>query len=520
MLSKDIIQNVLLKQEDLRDKLFCRGYVLTDSAINENKYPFYGLWSKTIIDGYTLLVSPKQHSYVYSGIQGSWVLVGHAYNPFTMDSNEMTILKKLDECEDFISIINELTGVFTLHIINDGMIRVFGDASCMQSTFFGLIEGKTWVSSHTNLIGDLCNLSWNPYVKKLACYKFFKLLGNSLPGNLTQFTEVERLMPNCYLKIGGGKMSIERFYIPKRQLLSNEIIADKVAKLLHNNLVLISKKWKKPAISCTGGCDSKTTMACAVGLYDKFRYFSYISNDSEKVDADAAKTIVNALGQEHKTYIIPDTDDAFTELEETRSLLLWNNGALCPNNPNDVRKRKFFEDTEDFDIEVKSWGSEIGRAYYSKRFANRKYFGKTPTPRKCTAMYKFFLHNRSLVWATDKIFKRWLEKYFKQDAESPIDWQEQLFWEFRIPSWNGLVITGEHRYSFDITIPYNNRKLIELLVSAPIEDRIKDTIYKMIRTKMNPEIDKTGIAITNVKHTDNRAKVEHLYYWVMTHILI
>lgn len=75
MLSKDIIQNVLLKQEDLRDKLFCRGYVLTDSAINENKYPFYGLWSKTIIDGYTLLVSPKQHSYVIPEykVLGCWL---------------------------------------------------------------------------------------------------------------------------------------------------------------------------------------------------------------------------------------------------------------------------------------------------------------------------------------------------------------------------------------------------------------------------------------------------------------
>ena len=95
-----------------------------------------------------------------------------------------------------------------------------------------------------------------------------------------------------------------------------------------------------------------------------------------------------------------------------------------------------------------------------------------------------------------------------------------MFWEFRIPSWNGLVITGEHRYSFDITIPYNNRKLLELLVSASIEDRINDTVYKMIRAKMNPEIDKTGRAVTNLKHTEKRAKLENLYYWIMTHILI
>lgn len=518
-MNKDI-RKILEGHVSLRSKLFCRGHVLSNAQIDENEYPFYGIWLKKTIDEYTLLVSPKQCFYDYVGNQGTWVLVGHVYNPFTMDCDEMEILRKMDESEDFISILNELTGVFTLYIIKDGEVRVFGDATCMQSVFYGLIDGKTWISTHTNLIGDLCKLSWNPYIKKLVDYLFFPLLGNSLPGNLTQFNEVERLMPNFFVRIGGGKISQERFYSPKRKMIDNATIADEVAKLLHNNLVLIAKKWEKPAISCTGGCDSKTTMACAVGLYDKFRYFSYISNDSEKVDAEAARTIVKSLGHEHKTYIIPDKDECFTNLEETRSLLLWNNGALCPNNKNDVRKRKFFEDIEDFDVEIKSWASEIGRAYFSKRFANRVNFGKCPSPRKCTAMYKFFLHNRPLVWETDKVFKEWLDKYFKQDAECPIDWQEQFFWEFRVPSWNGLVITGEHRYSFDITIPYNNRKIIELLVSASIKDRINDTIYSMIRAKMNPEIDKTGISVTNVKHTNNRAIAENFYYWMMTHMAI
>ena len=75
-----------------------------------------------------------------------------------------------------------------------------------------------------------------------------------------------------------------------------------------------------------------------------------------------------------------------------------------------------------------------------------------------------------------------------------------------------MVITGEHRYSFDITIPYNNRKLFEILLSVPIENRINDTVYKMIRTKMNPNIDATGIAVTNLKHTKNREKAENIYY--------
>ena len=83
-----------------------------------------------------------------------------------------------------------------------------------------------------------------------------------------------------------------------------------------------------------------------------------------------------------------------------------------------------------------------------------------------------------------------------------------------MPSWNGLVITGEHRYSFDITIPYNNRRLLNILLSAPIDARINDSLYKTIRQLMNPAIDNTGISVTNLLHTEKREKAENLYYMI------
>ena len=281
---------------------------------------------------------------------------------------------------------------------------------------------------------------------------------------------------------------------------------------MHANMALIAQKWKAPAISLTGGCDSKTTLACANGLYHRFKYFSYISSEAEKVDAEAAHQICQALGLEHRIYRIPDCDEELENVSDAADILFWNTGSIRRSNPNDVRKRIYFDGIKDFDIEVKSWSSEIGRAYYSKRFHGRKDFGEKPTPRKCTTLYKFFFHNRKLVRQTDQIFKEYLEKYFRSDPVSPLPWQEQFFWEFRVPSWNGLVITGEHRYSFDITIPYNNRILLQLLLSTSIENRINDTIYAQIREKMNPVIERTGITVQNLLHTERRERAENLYY--------
>lgn len=515
----EIIKKIVEDYPELRSKLFARGFLFTDTSITNQEYPFYHEWSETEIGKYKLLVAPKQNYYIYQNSEEILVLVGHAYNPVSMSYKEEKILESLSRKvlfqEEFWNEFNCLTGVFTFFIINDQGVCIVGDPTCMQTTFYCSYQGHLYVSSHTNLLGDLLGLSWDVYVTELTEYRFFPLLGNCLPGNITQFEIVKRLVPNHYICVNTEKeIKCKRFYWPRTIKVDVNEIAERVSELTHNNLMLIADKWKKPAISMTGGCDSKTTLACANGLYDKFSYFSYISSKAEEVDANAAHQICESLHLKHGTYRIPEEDRMFGKIEAIRAILEWNTGSILPVNRNDVRKRAFFSEINEFDVEVKSWASEIGRAYYSKRFNKRKNFGDKPTPRKCTTLYKFFLHNRKLVKATDKVFEEYLEQYFEQASDNPVEWQEQFFWEFRMASWNGMVITGEHRYSFDITIPYNNRIVLECLLSANINNRIDDIVYSKIRDKKNPLIDETGISVTNLKHTKNREKAEDLYYIV------
>ena len=512
------LKRILDAHPELRQKLYARGFLLSDDQIEADKYPFYGLWKETLFGRYHLLTSEGTNCFVFSTEITSMALVGHAYDPFTMVFQETEILcdltKALSTGEDcFWDQLNNLTGVFTLLVLKDGELRVIGDAAGLQSTFYCVKNGRVYIASHTNIFSDLLSLCRDPYIERLAHYRFFKLLGNSLPGDLTPFSEVKRLVPNHYVLIDKKKeIAVKRFYWPHLLKMSRSEIVEEVSQIMHANMFLISQKWDRPAISMTGGCDSKTTLACTNGLYEKFSYFSYISSESEEVDAYAAKSICEALGLKHTIYQIPDDDNALPDVACVREIINWNTGDIRYSNPNDVRKRICFSEVDDFDVEVKSWASEIGRAYYSKRFNGRKDFGEHPTPRKCTSLYKFFLFDRKLVKDTDRVFAEYLNHYFEQSDDSPIEWQEQFFWEFRVPSWNGIVITGEHRYSFDITIPYNNRRILQLLLSAPIEDRINDRVYFEIREKQNPSIDKTGISVTNIKHTKNRDKMENIYF--------
>lgn len=262
----------------------------------------------------------------------------------------------------------------------------------------------------------------------------------------------------------------------------------------------------------TGGMDSKATLASANGLYDRFKYYSYDSMSGDKPDAKAAAIIAKAIGVDHKIYSISENDNDFENIYEITKIMEHNLGDIGKVNANDVRKRIYFMNTDKFDVEVKSWVSEIGRANYYKKFGKNK-MPERLTPRQMTTMYKFFSYNRILAIETDKIFKKYIERV-KFDDIFNYDSSDMYLWEFRYGSWGGLVITSEHRVSYDITIPYNNRLLMELFLKLPLEKRIKDTPHYDLIKKLNPLIDETGITVTNYNETKKRMYMEKVYYIV------
>ena len=165
-------------------------------------------------------------------------------------------------------------------------------------------------------------------------------------GDHTQFPEVNRIMQNHIFSYESGNILFERFY-PTDELKLCETdkeytnLVENVFEILHNTMQCVSKKWRNPAISLTGGMDSKTTLASTNGLYDKFKYYSYVSMDGDKIDADAAHSISNHLGLEHNIFYISDNDSDFQNIDIMRAVIEHNNGGYRIND-NNARKRFFF----------------------------------------------------------------------------------------------------------------------------------------------------------------------------------
>lgn len=519
---------------EYRDRLYCRGFLITDQkqkALSE--YPFYGNWNEMsyISNGKTYYFYTHKYvelfTYEENGVL--FFLIGHAYNPYTMKYLESEILKDLSAAyrkseETFWESESELTGVFCLGFLENGKVTITTDCAGMQLIYHGVIHQHVYFTSHSKLVADFCGLEQTDYIKRLVSNRFWHYWGMWLPGDLSPYAELSRLQPNCKVVYDGNNVTVTRYY-PTRKIEETtteeeyQKTIEELGRIMSNNMTLIAKKWpdKKVSISVTGGRDSMTTLACTNGNYDKYSYFSYISNDEESVDAYAARDILGALGLKHELYKIPDEWEGYQDIDIFEKIMECNAGCIGKNNRNDLKKRLYFCSKPPCDVEVKSWVNEIGRGRCYERF-NKKSFPKKTTPSYWRTLHKVYFHQIKLMKDTDKVFKEYFDKYYSNGEFEKIFWLIYYYWEFSWGGGEGIFLTAEHRVSYEITIPFNNRKYVELMLTVPESKRITDEIPKDLIAHMNRQITDTQITVKDVAHTDKRALMERIHLEIFSRL--
>lgn len=509
------------EQFNLGSKLCERGFYITDSN-EKNILPHFAFWNVTSVSGFAFYIHPNQALYLEKTEGGTFFLIGHAYNPYTDAISEEIILKELARAEQqgktaYLEYVNTITGVFLLGKIEHNGISILLDCAGMMSGFYGVINNRIVITSHTALPAMIFGLQQTEYVKQLLQYRFYRLYGSFLPGDISPYREIKRIVPNTIVKIESERnIQIERFFpsIPNEEINTEEEYnaqIQRISVIMKKTLELIARKWDRPSISLTGGMDSKTTLSSAKDHYKAFSYFSYVTSQAERIDADAAHSICDVLGISHRIHEISTDPDDYEEYQAAKAVLELNKDFIGHPNQNDVCKRIYYAHNVDFDVEVKSWVSEIARANYCKKFGKKK-MPEQITARRCSSLYKIFLHNRKLLHQTDEIFDEYIRKTRLRDHLYNYDWSDLFLWEIRYGGWGGLVITGEHKYSYDITIPYNNRKLLQMMLAVPLEKRRKDLLHRDLIQCMNPNVDALGITITNLNETKFREFCEKCYF--------
>lgn len=513
------IKTRLDSEEKYREMLFRRGYLLTDRDLPDtDKYPFYGLWRKLNAGKYSIYIHEKQTAYIKEENGIFAVIIGHAYNPFDMtyDENELcaSLLSSYKEgIEAYFDKVSEFTGLHAIFLIDNEKILACQDACGLTGMYFAEINGGIYISEHPQLTADLLGLKINEKTEKLVLTKCYNIGNRHLPGNMTPYSEIKRLGPNTYLEYDGN-FSIKRFYPTKphpefRTEKEKDAAVKKIGDLIHNGISLCSEKWERCAISLSGGTDSKTTLACANGLYDKFSYFSFASKPQEFVDAAGAGKICDKLGLKHTFYKIPEENGQIEDFNFLKKILNHNTNYFVNLSDNEIRKYIYLHNLDAYDIELKSWASEVARV-----FLERKYKIKMPetlTERHCSIFQtRFCLHPLLLKWS-DREYYRFLREIGLEKPLFNFEHTDLFYWEVRMGAWGVSVISSQQAYH-RTTFPMNNRKILELFLSLPREERINDSVHKQIMAYENREVLDAEVEIPNLYFHSYRIWMEKLFY--------
>lgn len=518
------IREILKQYPDLREDLFVRGFLVTDRPdLSTDDFPFYGMWHSRKMAGMYFYWHGKTGAHFYESDGLSLFLFGHAYNPFTMQADEQDILAYLARAwkDDFYKCLNELTGIFVLGVIADAKLRFVTDASGIQSASCGVADGRFYLSSHAQLIGDICDLETDAFVKDLVAYRWYgRVMGPYLPADLTPFSCIKRVVPNQVYTCQGGRVTHKRFY-PVRDLAmyataeQYEAAMAQAADILRRSMLLVCQKWNRVHISLTGGVDSGTTFAAANGLYDQIETFSYLSAEKERIDCEAAKRISARFSVPWTLYTVPKDNKEIALFEQRKAVLMHGNGYVAATPDHELRKRMVLREQFTGDVEVKSWVSETARGYWYKYYDRRSM--PALSPKLYRNLYKIFLCNRRLAHSTDLVFAQYLAEYAYASIPGQYLPADLYFWEVTWGSWGSLNIS-EMKYYSDITIIYNNRKFLDLMLCVSLDKRISDEHHMDMRKLLNKDLWDMNIRVINQKETKARARLLDLIFTVNTHL--
>lgn len=512
---------------EYREFLFPRDYVVSNVQLDSQSmesFPLYNNWKQYDIGVYHIYIQQKTHCYTVSCNGKYAALIGHAFDPFTNIINEIDILTECLKSYDrgrsaFFDVINRITGVFVILVSEGANLLAVQDCAGMQMLYYGKIGGNIWLSSAPQLLGDICHLKRDPHVLQMLNSHSYYLGSRYLPGDMSPYRELRRLGANLFLEYNNC-FSIHRFFpIAPRPVYSNEAqkkaAIEEIYTVFRKNIEMIQEKWTHPAISLSGGVDSKTTLACANGLYDKLKCYSFASKPSEKLDADAAAQICENLGIPHTCYVIPEDPSEIRDYDFLVKLIDHNTSYLLRLNENELRKYIYLSRIHDYDVEIKSDTSEIGRAIMQK-----KYMVRLPdilAPRHLSIFQARYLCEPQLLHMADYENDDFMKRSRLKEPILGYEHINLFFWEIRLASWYATAFHS-HQFFGEVVIPYNNRKMMDMFYGFTYQERMDDRPHLMLMERGNPKISAMDISVKDTYFGKKRVILETLYYLYATRL--
>jgi hypothetical protein len=413
--------------------------------------------------------------------EGSFlVLIGHCIDLRTPGISEAQIAGALlrtarrDSIEAMLASTDHLVGRYTAICHARGKWTVFNDACATRSTYFA--EDAAILASHSTINGEV--LGREPHTQLFRHYRY------GLPGNASPVPGIRILPANFALDLQSRKLT--RFW-PREHRVEKPVeeLIDPLEQVLVQTADAIASRWT-PAVSLTAGIDSRTSLAAFRHIPSTIP-FTYDRGEIDAVDVKVAGELCRSLGFEHcrlpavgrekapSIYAAVEAMPDYKHFDEASAIYV---NAFADRNC----------------IHARSNLAEIGRAFWRQHPVMPTQFD--PSNWIDIATHQ---HHRSEPLREEAVrcmlheMKAFLDVvgYDLSDPANPslfgYDAWDLVYWEHRMSTWHAQVLLGSD-FAFDTSIIFNSRSALDLLLSAPLKDRIKASLFYELVNRRCPEI--------------------------------
>lgn len=497
---------------------FARGYLIAPQDLPVES-PMLQNWTRHDHAGRLIYMHPEADLQVLETDRGDiWLLIGHAYDPWSGEHDEKVILERLDAGykkseDDFFAEIDRLSGRFVLFLFRaDGSGMALQDAVGLKNLYFTDTPHGPCFASHSQLLADALGLERDPDIDRLVQSGFYGIGIRHLPGLRTPFNGMRMLSANTLLRL--PDLAVERFFPRGPHTESDDLArtAQIIGDVFSASFDLLSKK-KPLALSLSTGTDSRVSLAASRGHRDNIHYFSYISDAAEERDATGAGRLCELLGVNHTIYRVPAA--AQNDLNGSALSAILDHNAAYVRNPKASERAKLHYLLEHLPkglMEVKTHVSEIGRAFYCKKLGVSAMPDRL-TPRHMSNLYKRNAFDRPILRFLDRSFAEFIDTTgFGRDFFN-YEQADMFYWEHRMSAWGSLA-NQDHDILHDMTVIFNNRDVLKWLLSPPRPDRIADRLHHEIIRYLWPEVLQIPLSQMNSPKARLRKLAERTFFAV------
>lgn len=398
-----------------------------------------------------------------SGGRPGLLLLGYLIDPRAPEALDADILMDMQArcpgvggvAEDLI----ELSGRYCLLVDSADGLFAFNDPCGLRSVYYTQNERGTFLASDPAVFrfefplqtGERYSMYANSRYRRSDSEHF-------LPSGLSLFENIRHLVPNHYLKIATPAAQVRYYPVRPLEAVTPERVVPEAGGILRNSVQALALRHEY-AVPVTAGLDSRLVMAACRDTADRAYFYTLRYRDLSHRSADirVPAAILGRLGHRHNVIDCPRTED-----EEFRRVYEAN----CANAHYDdwgVIARGMHTHYPAGRVALKGNVSEIARcAFYSN--------GRHPR----ISSHRQLVRQLEPGWVELPFvmshLRDWFEEARPAAAAAGMRLIDLFYWEHRMGSWQAQ---GQLEWDVvqEVFTPYNNRRLMETLLTVPVTVR-------------------------------------------------